>query len=127
MRIFTLIIIFMLQSQAETPAKVKLDDQLQRQRMLEMTRQLGVTCITCHNSSNFSSSEKATFKKAKEHIFITQVLIDHGMDGKNNRPKADCYLCHRGKLTPDYREPFDPLIQDKTKKELPKTEPDVVD
>lgn len=83
--------------------------------MINISRQLSVTCTTCHNPKNFASNEKGTFKTAKEHMRLTQLLIDQGFDGLEKRPKADCYMCHRGKLKPDFKEPIDPLIQDKAK------------
>lgn len=86
-----------------------------RVSMINISRQLSVTCTTCHDPKNFASNEKGTFKTAKEHMRLTQLLIDQGFDGLEKRPKADCYMCHRGKLKPDYREPHDPLIQDKSK------------
>lgn len=100
-------------SLSQTPSKIKLEEELQRERMINMTRQLGVTCNTCHNSKDFTSDKKIAYKIALEHIRLTQLLIDNGMDGKNSRPKADCYMCHRGQAKPDYKEPFDPLIMKK--------------
>lgn len=81
--------------------------------MIVMTRQLGTICLNCHNNSDFTSSEKLNYKIAKEHIRLTQILIDNGMNGLNGQPKADCYMCHRGQLKPSYREPFDPITMKK--------------
>lgn len=103
------------QVQSQLPSKIKLEEEIQRERMVVMTRQLGVTCNTCHDNKNFTSDKKVSYKIAKEHIRLTQVLIDNGMDGQNNHPKADCYMCHRGKAVPDYKEPFDPLTMQKLK------------
>jgi hypothetical protein len=97
------------QAQAQSAKKLKAEDEEMRQSMIVMSRQLGVTCTVCHNTENFKSEEKLPFKVAKEHVKLTQLLIDNGMDGKNNRPKADCFMCHRGALRPDYREKVDPM------------------
>ena len=101
-------------AQGQLPSKIIADDQAYRDYMLKITRQLGTTCAACHNLNNFSSSEKIEFKTSKDHIRITQALIDAGFDGQNKRPMADCYMCHRGKMKPDYREPFDPLTMKKS-------------
>ena len=53
---------------------------------------------------------------------ITQALIDNGFDGKEKRPKADCYMCHRGQLHPKFKEPFDPLTMEKEKAKVPTNE-----
>lgn len=103
------------QSQSQLPNKVKQEEEIQRERMVVISRQLGVTCNTCHDNKNFTSDKKASYKIAKEHIRLVQVLIDNGMDGQNNRPKADCYMCHRGRAIPDYKEPFNPLTMKKLK------------
>ena len=93
-----------LSSFAQTPAQIKSEEDQMRETMVSMSRQLGVTCTTCHNSENFKSDKKMEFKLAKEHMKITQGLIDLGMDGKRG-PKATCYMCHRGELKPKYQEP----------------------
>lgn len=95
---------------------LKAADEAVRQQMMVISRQLGVTCTTCHTTKNFASNDKQEFKIAKEHMTITQLLIDHGFDGRDKRPKADCYMCHRGKLRPDYVETFDPMTMDKAKR-----------
>ena len=93
---------------AQTPSKLKSQEELIREAMVSMSRQLGVTCTSCHNTENFKSDKLDTFKVAREHMKLTQVLIDNGMDGKKSA-KADCYMCHRGKLKPDFREVLDPI------------------
>lgn len=91
-------------SQSQSPQQILSQDEHIRDVMMTISRQLGVTCTTCHDTNNFKSDKKVPFKVAKEHMKITQTLIDKGFDGKNG-PKADCYMCHRGILKPDYREP----------------------
>lgn len=95
---------------------LKAADEALRQQMMVISRQLGVTCTTCHTTKNFASNDKHEFKIAKDHMTITQLLIDHGFDGRDKRPKADCFMCHRGKLKPDYVETFDPMTMDKAKR-----------
>lgn len=94
---------------AQSAQAVKAQEEEMRQAMIVMSRQLGVTCTVCHNTENFKSDEKMPFKVAKDHIKLTQLLIDNGMDGKSGHPKADCFMCHRGALSPDYREKLDPM------------------
>lgn len=96
-------------AQTQAPAQVKADDEAYREYMQTMTRQLGTTCNSCHNVKNWKSDEKENFKTAKEHIRFVQALIDNGMNGERGRPKADCYMCHRGVMKPAYKEKFDPL------------------
>jgi hypothetical protein len=100
-------------SSAQSPEKLKAEDEIYREYMQTITRQLGVTCNTCHNVKNWKSDEKPHFKTAKEHIRLVQMLIDNGMNGEKGAPKADCYMCHRGVLKPAYREPHDPLLMKK--------------
>jgi len=108
--ILSLVLIALPRAFAQTPAQIKSNEEQIRQVMITMSRQLGVTCNTCHLTENFKSDKKEMFKVAKEHMRLTQLLIDSGMDGKKT-PKADCYLCHRGKLQPDYKEKISPLIK----------------
>ena len=97
------------QSLSQSPQKIKSDTVEYREMMAKITRQLGVTCTTCHNTNNFQDASKHEFVVAKNHLKIVQVLIDAGMNGTNGNPQADCYMCHRGVLKPNYKEPFDPL------------------
>lgn len=93
---------------AQSASKLKLQEQEIRQNMIVISRQLGVTCTSCHKTDNFKSNELSNFKVAQEHMKITQLLIDSGFNG-DKAPKADCYMCHRGKLKPDYIEKVDPM------------------
>ena len=95
-------------SRAENIKVLKSQDDEMRVYMVNITRQLGTTCTTCHNTDNFRSDLKREFQISKEHIKLTQLLIDHGMDGKKG-PKADCYMCHRGQLKPDFKEKVHPM------------------
>ncbi|PWU18470.1 MAG: hypothetical protein C5B49_07155 [Bdellovibrio sp.] len=91
------------------------NDEAIRQQMMVISRQLGVSCTSCHSTKSFAANDKREYRVAKEHMKITQALIDNGFDGKEKHPKADCYMCHRGKLVPDWKEEFDPLTTEKTR------------
>jgi hypothetical protein len=107
--LITAAFVFSAQAFAQTPSKIKSDEDLMRESMVVISRQLGVNCTTCHNPENFRSDKKVEFKVAKEHMKLTQLLIDSGMDGKKG-PKATCYMCHRGELKPKYQEPVSASI-----------------
>jgi hypothetical protein len=77
--------------------KFKKEEELVRISMLQMSRELGVTCTECHSTSNFKDSSKPQFKVALEHSKIVEVLKREGMDGKLG-PEASCFMCHKGKL-----------------------------
>ena len=76
----------------------------QREAMVKMSRQLGVTCNHCHDVKNFKDPKLDNFKIAKDHMRIVDLLNAQGFTGKK-APKADCFMCHRGKSMPDYKEP----------------------
>lgn len=98
------------QAHAQSPSQIKLEEEKMREVMVTMSRQLGVTCTACHNTENFKSDQNPSFKIAREHMKITQLLIDGGMNGKSG-PKADCYMCHRGQLKPAYQEKISPMLK----------------
>lgn len=98
------------QSQSQSAKSVKAEDEAMREYMVVISRQLGVTCTTCHDTGNFRKGDIKEYKVAKEHMKLTQVLIDGGMDGKKG-PKADCYMCHRGTMKPAYKEPINPMTK----------------
>lgn len=103
--IFFVTLLFGFQfAKAQSPKSIKTEEEVVRENMLSISRQLGVTCNVCHSSENFKSDKKVQFKIAKEHIRITQLLIDSGMDGKKG-PKASCFMCHRGELNPPFKTP----------------------
>lgn len=81
-----------------------------REEMITISRQIGVTCTECHNVQNFSNDSKKSFRVGKEHMKLTQMLKENGFDGKKG-PEATCYMCHRGKLRPDFKEPVSEKAQ----------------
>jgi len=91
-------------SHSESVSKFVTKEEKIRAEMLTISRHLGVTCTECHTVSNFTDSSKANFKIGKEHMKITQILKDSGFDGKKG-PEATCFMCHKGKLRPDFKEP----------------------
>lgn len=91
-------------TEAEPVSKFVTKEEKIRDDMVVISRQLGVTCTECHNVSNFASGDKKSFKVGKDHMKLTQMLKDNGFDGKKG-PMASCYMCHRGKLIPEYKEP----------------------
>ncbi|MEK2688003.1 hypothetical protein [Bdellovibrio sp. GT3] len=89
---------------AQSIQKFVKTEEMIREEMVTISRELGVTCAECHNVQNFTDSSKKSFKVSKEHMKLTQMLKENGFDGKKG-PTATCYMCHRGKVQPDYKEP----------------------
>ena len=88
---------------SQSAAKIKSDDELVREEMIEMSRQLSVTCTECHRVDNFMDDKKPHFKIAKDHMEIVRLLKTKGFNGKDG-PLANCYMCHQGALKPAYKE-----------------------
>lgn len=103
-----LLLFFLLlipQAHSESVTKFVTKEEKIREEMIVISRELGVTCTECHNVQNFRDDSKKTFKVSKDHMKITQMLKENGFDGKKG-PMSTCYMCHRGKLKPDYKEPL---------------------
>lgn len=83
----------------QSPRDLKLKEELIRQEMLQITRELGTTCTECHVTNNFKKDSKPSFKVASQHIKLVAVMKANGFDGKSG-PEANCYMCHRGELKP---------------------------
>ncbi|WP_413288359.1 photosynthetic reaction center cytochrome c subunit family protein [Bdellovibrio sp. HCB337] len=101
--IFLIMLILSPKGYSESASTLKTNEDKVRQEMVVISRQLGVTCTECHNIQNFASDEKKTFKVAKDHMRITETLRGSGFDGKKG-PEASCFMCHQGKLRPEYKE-----------------------
>ncbi len=71
-----------------------------REEMISISKQLGVTCIYCHDTKNFRAATMPTWKTAFDHIRITKWLNEQGFRG---HPKIDCFLCHRGQAKPNFK------------------------
>ncbi|HND84579.1 MAG TPA: hypothetical protein PLU50_02175 [Pseudobdellovibrionaceae bacterium] len=91
-----------IHAQAQTPEMIKKKEAEIRSEMESISKQLGVSCEQCHKISNFKDGTKKEFHVSQEHMKILQVLKQSGFDGVRG-PEANCYLCHRGKLMPDYK------------------------
>lgn len=79
-------------------------DVAMRKWMLEISRQLGVTCTHCHNVKDFKDNSKEAYKVAKNHISIVEWLNKDGFYKDRRGTQVNCYVCHRGKAQPDYKE-----------------------
>lgn len=77
--------------------------------MIQWSRQLGVTCMHCHNLDNFNDDSKHNFKIALKHNQMVQILQQEVFAERDKgnvlKVKVDCYMCHRGKEMPAYIEP----------------------
>lgn len=73
-----------------------------RPQMLEISRQLGVTCIHCHDSRNYRDSSKPTHKIAKAHMEMVDMINEKYKDSFS--AKVDCYMCHKGVSKPEFKE-----------------------
>lgn len=86
-----------------------------RKQMLDWSRHLGVTCIFCHDTNNFKNDEKATFKVGLKHKSLVRLLNEEVFTERDKggtlKVVADCYMCHRGKSTPQFKEPPQNLMK----------------
>lgn len=105
-QVFLLLPLLLLfpKAHSESVTKFVTKEEKIREEMIVISRELGITCTECHNVQNFRDDSKKSFKVGKEHIKLTQMLKENGFDGKKG-PMSTCYMCHRGKLMPDYKEP----------------------
>ena len=103
---FVLILLMVLipQAHSEPVGNFVTREEKIREEMVVISRELGVTCTECHKVTNFRDESKKSFKVSRDHMKLTQMLKEKGFDGKKG-PMATCYMCHRGKLMPDYKEP----------------------
>lgn len=75
----------------------KKEQEIVRVQMVQMSRELGVTCTECHSSKNWKDGSKSAFRIAKDHIKTVELLRGNGYDGKKY-PEASCFMCHQGRL-----------------------------
>lgn len=99
-----LLLAFAPPAHTESAHALKADEENVREQMLRITKELGTTCTECHNTNDFKSDAKETFKIAAKHLKIVAALRANGFDGKNG-PEANCYMCHRAQLRPPARMP----------------------
>ena len=93
-----------------------------KEKMKVWSRQLGVTCVYCHNLDNFKSDEKLTFKTAVKHSQMVRVLQEDVFNdrdkGNDLKVKVDCFMCHRGLEIPAFKEPPNALTKQTLKKPI---------
>lgn len=90
------------QSAVASPADpLKLREEAIREQMVQISAQLGATCIDCHSLKNFADASNPRFAKAKAHIEIVEILKARGFDGKKSE-LASCTFCHQGRMVPDW-------------------------
>jgi hypothetical protein len=81
----------------ESAEVFKKEQEIVRVQMVQLSRELGVTCTECHSAKNWKDSSKATFKIAKSHLKTVELLRSNGFNGKKF-PEASCFMCHQGHL-----------------------------
>lgn len=94
---------------ATTTSNPKISSAHNKEIMIQWSRQLGVTCMHCHNLDNFNDDSKLNFKIALKHnqmvkILQQEVFVERDK-GNVLKVKVDCFMCHRGKELPAYIEP----------------------
>ncbi len=96
-------------SSQETNSKIANDGTEVREKMMVWSRQLGVTCVYCHNLDNFKDDTKSAFKVSVRHNQMVKTLQEEVFQDRDKgnalKLKVDCYMCHRGKDQPSYKEP----------------------
>lgn len=91
------VLLFSLGARPESAESFKNEQEIVRVQMVQLSRELGVTCTECHSAKNWKDGSKQTFKIAKDHLKTVEVLRANGFNGKIY-PEASCYMCHQGKL-----------------------------
>jgi hypothetical protein len=79
-----------------TPTQVKMKEEEVRKQMLQISKELGVTCAYCHNVQNWKDNQKIQWKISAEHIKLVEAIRPYTMNGKDKITEVGCYLCHRG-------------------------------
>ena len=76
-------------------SKTEQDNDLKvREEMVQISKELGVTCTHCHDPENFKDAKNKNFKVAFEHLKITKLL--NSQQAFNGKPKITCFACHQG-------------------------------
>ncbi len=73
-----------------------------REPMAIISRQLGVTCVHCHNTRNYRDSSKKTHAIAKSHMEMVDTINEKYKNSFS--AKIDCYVCHKGQAKPKFLE-----------------------
>jgi hypothetical protein len=102
-KILLLLTLLLSQTSHTTTKEGAVDPEIQiRNKMVEISRHLGVTCTECHDLKNFKSDKMPKKKTAALHMQMVD-MINKEFKGKLNF-EMNCFLCHRGKLVPIYKE-----------------------
>ena len=86
-----------------TPALVKKKEEEVRKQMLQISKELGVTCAYCHNVKNWKEDNKLEWKIAAEHLKMTDAIRQYNMNGKEKIAEVGCFVCHRGEAKYKWR------------------------
>ena len=98
------IVLLLLSANSISEAKPELDTDLKlRAQMVQISKELGVTCTFCHNSENFKDSKNKNFITAKDHFRVLAIL--NSDQGFKSKPKVTCYTCHKGQSKFEYMKP----------------------
>ncbi len=90
------LLLFSTAGKTQSAEIFKKEQEIVRIQMVQLSRELGVTCTECHSSKNFKDGSKATYKIAKDHMKTVEILRNNGFNGKKY-PEASCFMCHQGK------------------------------
>lgn len=107
---------------ARTPKKsaASKDPDLRiHEEMQVISRQLGVTCTYCHDPANFRSASLKEFGIAKEHMRVVNYI--NSEKGWNQKPRIDCFTCHRGNAKIDLRAELDASLKSAKSNKKPET------
>lgn len=98
-----LVEIYAAQTRRQMVRKSVDPDVAMRKWMLEISRELGVTCTHCHNTKDFKDNSKDEYKVALNHIKIVEWLEKDGFYKDRRNTQVSCFMCHRGQPVPDYK------------------------
>ena len=68
---------------------------------------LGVSCGHCHDTRDFSLDTKEKKQIARDMVIMGNSISSQlkSINGLSERPRVNCYSCHRGELKPRLRAP----------------------
>jgi hypothetical protein len=89
---------------AQSLEQIKNQEIETRTKMLQISKELGVTCTACHLVEDYKNKSKKSYKVAEEHMRAVTLLKEIGFDGKKST-EANCYFCHKGQLYPQVTPP----------------------
>lgn len=69
------------------------------------SRALGVSCGHCHDTHDFSLDVKDKKQIARDMVTMGNTISSQlkSIQGLSERPRVNCYSCHRGELKPRLR------------------------